>query len=549
MESINDSGFGRLAAVRRQTGPDQWSRPFFVPVAYLQSDGELAYAGNVHVAQGRTVDRGHLVVDSGAIRSHVYTGATRGREKNTLHVVTGAPDPAQPGRAEREAYADAQIHRAAALRQAGEAEQAGQVRLSMPARPSDRQMAPWEAVLAQALQQDQPERTALEEIQAAQDWTTHGGHLFQLRQAFWWQDVAPQIDEEIRQRISPREYERYLKDPERPALLQELRAHEIGGRRHPGRAGLHHRRAARRPAQHRRGAAWPTGKRTAPGAGETKTWAERTPAQASADIRTADLLADERQAELGRQTARQAPEWAVRAWGRPPAEPGALQDDWQQRAGLVGYYREIAGITDPAQAIGPAPSGQADLAELFRSSVRALQLPDEAALLKAMNRGQLEAQVQDYRRAEAVAPPDVQAEVGDREHMAEEARARAGAAIVAGDVAAQQEAEAEAARHAADLASLAVADAARREWREATAAQEAAAREAAAELRQRGIAERIPVTDAEVAEASGEAARVPGDRPGRRGPVEGRAEGRTRRVPPGRGREVGRPDSRSPTRS
>ena len=39
VESINDSGFGRLAAVRRQTGPDQWSRPFFVPVAYLQSDG------------------------------------------------------------------------------------------------------------------------------------------------------------------------------------------------------------------------------------------------------------------------------------------------------------------------------------------------------------------------------------------------------------------------------------------------------------------------------------------------------------------------------
>ena len=135
--------------------------------------------------------------------------------------MTGAPDPAQPGRPEREAYADAQIHRAAALRQAGEAEQAEQVRLSMPARPSERQMAPWEAVLAQALQQDQPERTALEEIQAAQDWTTHGGHLFQLRQAFWWQDVAPQIDEEIRQRISPREYERYLTDPERPAFLQD----------------------------------------------------------------------------------------------------------------------------------------------------------------------------------------------------------------------------------------------------------------------------------------------------------------------------------------
>jgi conjugative relaxase-like TrwC/TraI family protein len=502
VESINDSGFGRLAAVRRQITPGQWSRPFFVPVAYLEENAELAYAGNVHVAQGRTVDRGHLVVDSSAVRSHVYVGATRGREKNTLHVVTGAPDPAQPTRAEREAHADAQIHRAAELRRAGRHDLADQVRLRMPDRPSDRQMAPWEAVLAQALQQDQPERTALEAMQAAQDFTTHGGHLFQLRQAFWWLDVAPQIDEQIRQRISPREYKRYLQDPERPALLQELRAHEIGGRAigevldaitaapfdglRSIAAGLHGR----------------LGKEPPPARGETKTWAERTPAHASPDIRAADLMADEHQAELGEQIARQAPLWATRAWGAPPAEPGALADDWRQRAGLVGYYREITGITDLAQAIGPPPSAQADLAELFGASVRALQLADDAAMLKAMNRGQLEAQVQDYLRAGTIAPPDVQAQVGDRQHLAEEARARAETAAVAGDVAAQQEAEAEAARHAADLASLAVADAARREWREATAAQETAARAAVAELRRRGIDERIPVTDLEVAEAA-----------------------------------------------
>ena len=477
--------------------------------------------GNVHVAQGRTVDRGHLVVDSGAVRSHVYVGATRGREKNTLHVVTGAADPAQPGRDEREAYADAQIHRAAELRKAGRDDLARDVRLRMPDRPSERQMAPWEAVLAQALQQDEPERTALEAMQAAQDFTTHGGHLFQLRQAFWWLDVAPQIDEQIRQRISPRAYERYLLDPERPALLQELRAHEIGGRAiaevldsitaapldglRSIAAGLHGR----------------LGKEPPPARGETRTWAERTPAQASADIRAADLMADGRQAELGEQIARQAPQWATQAWGAPPAEPGALQDDWRRRAGLVGYYREVAGITDPAQAIGPPPSAQADLAELFRAAVRELQLADEAAMLKAMNRGQLEAQVQDYRRAEAVAPPDVQAQVGDRQHLAEEARARAETAAAAGDVAAQQEAEAEAARHAADLASLAVADAARREWREATAAQETAARGAAAELRRRGIEDRIPVTDAEVAEDLGAAAALPGDRPGRCGDLAG----------------------------
>ena len=219
-------------------------------------------------------------------------------------------------------------------------------------------------------------------------------------------------------------------------------------------------------------------------------------------------MLDARQADLGERLALRPPQWAVDAWGMPPAEPGALRDDWQRRAGLVESYREAAGITDPRQAIGPVPAGKAHLAEAFHARVHALELPDEAALLKAMNRGQLEARVQDYQRAAAVAPPDVQAEVGDREHLAEEAKARAEAAVAAGDVAAEETAEAEAAQHAADLATLAVADAARREWREANAAKEAAAREADAELRRRGIEERIPVTDAEVAAAAARAARV-----------------------------------------
>ena len=516
VESINNSGFGRLAAVRRQTGPDQWSRPFFVPVAYLESDGELAYAGNVHVAEGATVDRGHTVIDAGATRSLVYTAGTRGREKNTFHVVTGPPDPAQPTRAERDAYAAAQIGRRAALRKAGRPDLAREVPLRMPDRPSDLQLAPWEAVLAQALQQDEPERTALEVIQAAQDFTTHAGHIFQLRQAFWWQDVVPKIDEMVRQRIPAAEYERYLKDPERPAFLHLLREHEIGGRRIEDvldsitadpldglrsiAAGLHGR----------------TGKEPPPVRGATKTWAERTPAQAPPEIDNADQMADRRQDELGRRAAEQAPEWAVRAWGRPPAEPGALRDDWQRQAGLVGYYRELAGITDPAQAIGPVPSGQPDLAEMFHVSVRALQLPDEAALLKAMGQGELEAAVDEHDRALAVAPADVQAEIDEREAEMEDAHVRAHIAGGVQDAEAQAQAEGEGKHAAADLARLAVADAARREWTEAHAGLAARAEAAERELRSRGLAERIPVTDAEVAEASAEPRESPPIDPGLR---------------------------------
>ena len=374
-------------------------------------DAELAYAGNVHVAQGRDRRPGPPGGRRGANRSLVYTGATRAREKNTIHVVTGPPDPAQPTRAERDAYATAQLRKAAALRKAGRPDLAREVPLRMPDRPSDLQLAPWEAVLAQALQQDEPERTALEVIQAAQDFTTHAGHIFQLRQAFWHLDVVPQIDEMVRQRIPAAEYERYLTDPERPAFLQPAqRARD----RRPARSRTCSTRSP--PSRWTASAASPRDstagrERAAPARGMTTGWAERTPAQASAEIQAADQMADQRQAELGRQLAEPAAAVGRPAHGaRPPAEPGALRDDWQRRAGLVGYYREVAGITDPAQAIGPVPSAQPDVAEMFHASVRALQLPDEAALLKAMGQGELEAAVDEHDRAVALAPADVQAE-------------------------------------------------------------------------------------------------------------------------------------------
>ena len=502
VESINDSAYGKLAAVVRQTGPGQWSRPFFVPAAYFESDGELAYAGNVHVAQGRTVERAHLVVDSGANRSLIYVGATRAREKNTIHVVTGPPDPAQPTRDERDAYALAATRRRAALHEAGRPDLARDVPVKMPDRPSDLQLAPWEAVLAQALQQDDPERTALEEIQAAQDFTTHTGHLLQLVDAFWHLDVEPQIDEMVRQRITPAEYERYLTDPERPAFLEALRAHEIGGRQIEDvldsitaepltglrsiAAGLHGR----------------AGKEPAPPRGATTRWAERLPQGRSANIEAGGTMLDARQAALGEQLAAKPPEWALARWGDPRGKAGAELADWKKLASIVESYREAAGITDLKQAIGPVPAGKAHLAEAFHASVRALRLPDEAALLKAMGQGELEAAVDEHDRALALALPDVQGEIDDREAELEDAQVRAHAARGARDADAQARADADAEAAIEDLARLAVADAARREWTEAHAGLAARAEAAEHELRDRGLAERIPVTDAEVAEAS-----------------------------------------------
>ena len=53
---------GPEAEVRRQRPDGTWTQPFRVPGTYLARNAELAYAGNVHVAQGRTVDTAHLLV-------------------------------------------------------------------------------------------------------------------------------------------------------------------------------------------------------------------------------------------------------------------------------------------------------------------------------------------------------------------------------------------------------------------------------------------------------------------------------------------------------
>jgi len=233
------------------------------------------------------------------------------------------------------------------------------------------------------------------------------------------------------------------------------------------------------------------GKEPAPARGQTRTWAERAPRDAPDQALEAARRLDARQAELGRQLAARPPEWALRAWGVPPARAGALREDWERRAAVVESYREAAGITDPAQAIGPVPAGQAQLREAFHASVVALELPGDQALLRAMGRGQLEAQVNTYQRAAALAPRDVSAELAAADRRCKDDMVRAQAAREAGRDAEADTAGILAEETAGELAVLRVADAARREWAEAHASEAAQARAAEGELRRRDQAERV----------------------------------------------------------
>ena len=113
----------------------------------------------------------------------------------------------------------------------------------------------------------------------------------------------------------PAEFARYMKDPERPAFHQVLRAHEIGGRPIPDlldaitaepfdglrsiAAGLHGR----------------AGKEPAPARGATTGWAERAPGEVTPEIEAAGQMLDARQAALGERLAANPPAWATAAWG------------------------------------------------------------------------------------------------------------------------------------------------------------------------------------------------------------------------------------------
>jgi conjugative relaxase-like TrwC/TraI family protein len=448
-------GERKTALAQRETGAGEWSREFEVPVAYLAESAELAYAGNVHVSQGRTVRTGHLVVTDTLTRESLYTGMTRGAEENTAHVVTGPP--------------------------------------SIPGRDVE-QAAP-EAVIGAAMQREDTSVSATQAIRDAQDWAGSSRHLFTLWQALVRRESAPAIDSGLASRLPDAAYERYLRDPQRPVLQRQLREAELAGHdvgeilervTQDGYEGarsiaavLHGRVEALR----------------LPGGGESRTWAERTPDRGGQSppepewrqaLEETVTALDHRQAELGAQLADNPEPWAVRYLGMPPREAGPLRDDWTARAGVAASYREAAGHEDPEQAVGPYPAANPELAEAWRSSVRALEMHEEEPA-RAAARGELESRVQVYERTQAHAPQPPK----DLEATAQaerDAAAQAEAARQQQD--AQMAASAEALRQimASEQARLQVRQAARDEWEEATAPEREAAQAATTELDRRGPA-------------------------------------------------------------
>ena len=292
---------GQIRVRRQDEGG--WSRPFLIPERYLADHGELGYAGNTHVAQGRTTDTAHLLVTGSLNRPSLYVGMTRGRQANTAYVATGEPVPGK-----------------------------------------EPELVNPEAVLAEIIGNDATELTATEAIRQAQDWPASTGHLASIWAAATRDTVKQTIDSKLNERLAASEYQRYLREPQRQPLQHALTERELNGENlttlidqitsadltgaRSISAVLHGRLARIEQSQ-----------------GTPSIWAQRTPENAPQVAHEAARAIDDRITALGARCAERPEPWLTSKLGAFPVHGSALeQQDYLHRAGSAAAYREAAGI-------------------------------------------------------------------------------------------------------------------------------------------------------------------------------------------------------------
>jgi hypothetical protein len=289
---------GPHAQVRRRELDGTWTGPFLVPRAYLADSAELDYAGNTHVGQGRTVDTAHLLVTGTLSRRSLYVGLTRGREANTAHIVTGNTAP--------------------------------------PGHPPYEQASP-ESVVKAILDRDDADLSATEQIRQAQDRAGGTGHLLTLWTAAVRHSLYPQIDEQIKARLTGSEALRYEREYARPVLQQQLRAAQLAG--HDIGAIIDQVTAA--PLDSARSISSVLHGRLQrlrlPDLGHDVTWAQRTPKDSPAVAHELAAGLDQRARALGDQLAASPEPWLANRLGvlAPHAAP-RLREAYAPRAAGAG---------------------------------------------------------------------------------------------------------------------------------------------------------------------------------------------------------------------
>ena len=446
---------GPHAQVRRRELDGTWTSPFLVPRAYLRDSAELDYAGNTHVGQGRTVDTAHLVVTGTLSRRSLYVGLTRGRESNTAHIVTGNTAP--------------------------------------PGHPPYRQASP-ESMVKAIMERDDADLSATKQIRHAQEWTGGTGHLLALWSAAVKDSLYPQIDQQIKARLTQPQTWRYDREHSRPVLQQRLRAMQLAG--HDIGAVIDQITAT--PMDGARSISSVLHGRLQqlelPDLGHDVTCAQRTPKDAPAVAYELAAGLDHRARTLGDQLAVSPEPWLAKQLGvlAPHASP-LLREEYSRRAAVAAAYREAAGITDPGQAIAPEPHrGNPELDHMRQTAIRALEMRDEAEIMRCMTQGQLEACILDGERAQASAPADVSRELRLAAQAEADAWQQSADSEIKHDLAESAGAKALARHMAAQRDQLEAANADYETWTAKTSGRREAAGKARAELDRRGLAQQIP---------------------------------------------------------
>jgi conjugative relaxase-like TrwC/TraI family protein len=443
---------GPAAEVRRQRLDGTWTGPFRVPRSYLARSAELAYAGNVHVAQGRTVDTAHLLVTDTLSRQALYVGMTRGRQSNTAHVVTGN---------------------------------------TAPSGHKPYQQATPEAVLAGIVSRDGGALSATEQIRQAQDWTGGTGHLLTLWTAAIRQTLHPSIDQQIKARLTEHEAWRYDREHARTALHQRLHAAQLAGHDIPAlidritAAPMDQARSITSVLHHR------LQRLALPDPRHDATWAQRTPATAPHLAHQLAAALDDRARSLGERLAASPEPWLARHLGvLAPAASPVLRDDYTRRAGLAAAYREAAGITNPDQAASLVPHrGNPELEAMRKAVLAALEIRDEADIIRGLDRGELEARALRGQRDRAAAPPDVSRQLRLTAQAEADAHRQAADARAQHDLTGEASATTLAAQLTAEHQRLEADNTRYEQWSADTHAARDAAGKAAAELQRRGLAQ------------------------------------------------------------
>jgi len=359
---------------------------------YVRKHTTLAYAGTVHSVQGRTTDTGHNLAERGMTRNELYPAQTRGREANTVYVVTEAsPDEHEP---ESYAVAPADVLREILATDGGQVSATETWRAALEADDSLAQIGQVWGLAARETMEHHHHDVLLDRLGPDRmDWLTSEDNHQQLMATLAHAEMSGHdVERILAAALGPEA--RGLDDVDSMSGVLTHRVRQIvqaaGDPPVPGRFANRLRSYA----------------------GKVGEYAQ-------------DLgrLADERIEMMARAQVIAPSDWALVQLG-PVPEDDAARRQWAGRAAAVGAYREMYGVDSDTMTIGPAPSRVQDPVRhvAWHRAWEALGRPVEQRDQAELSDEQLREQVSRWEREQQWAPGYVEPQLEQAATLAEEFR-------------------------------------------------------------------------------------------------------------------------------